>query len=120
MTNGLLGDLLPDLDEGISQLLDILWCDVAVVDATIHDVPEVLDWIQVWEEGGEENRVNALTVQELLTHSIHMKLGTVMHQQEPRAQWSSKQSDLCLKIRVPNSFQCTSIQHRRVCIALHG
>ena len=45
MTDVLLRDLLPDLDQGISQLLDSLWCDVESVDGTRHDDPEVLNWI---------------------------------------------------------------------------
>ena len=47
----LLRDLLPDLDLSISQLLDSLWCKVALVDGTRHDVPDVLDWIEVWGTG---------------------------------------------------------------------
>ena len=46
--DGVLGDLLPDLDQGISELLDSLWRYLVVADAPIHNVPEVLNWIQVW------------------------------------------------------------------------
>ena len=31
-TDGLLRDLLPDLDQGIGQLLDSLWCDITLAD----------------------------------------------------------------------------------------
>lgn len=47
MANVVLGDLLPDL-EGISELLDILWLYLAALNAPIHNVPEVLNWIEVW------------------------------------------------------------------------
>ena len=43
-----LGDLLPDLDQGISELLDSLWHYLVVADAPLHNVPEVLSLIQVW------------------------------------------------------------------------
>ena len=42
MTDALLGDLLQDLDQSISQLLDSLWCNVALLDRARHDVPDVL------------------------------------------------------------------------------
>ncbi len=45
--DGTLGDLLPDLDQGISELLDNLWCYLVAVDAPIHNIPEVSNWIQV-------------------------------------------------------------------------
>lgn len=45
MTDGILGDLLPDLDKDISQLLHSLCWDMVVEDVALHDVPEVLDWI---------------------------------------------------------------------------
>ena len=66
-TDGLLRDLLPDLDQGIGQLLDSLWCDIALADGTRHDVPEVLDWIQVWGMCRPVHSINALDIQELLT-----------------------------------------------------
>ena len=92
-TDVLLRDLLPDLDQGISQLLDSLWCDVASVDGTRHDVPEVLDWIQVWGTGRPVHSINAFVMQELLTHSSHMRLSIVMHEKEPRAHCTSIWSD---------------------------
>lgn len=45
MTDGLLGDLPPNLDWGISQLRR------ATVGASIRDIPEVPDRIQVWGNG---------------------------------------------------------------------
>ena len=48
MVDGVLGVLLPDLDQGVSELLDSLWSYLAAVDAPIRDIPEVLNWIQVW------------------------------------------------------------------------
>ena len=55
-------DLLPDLDQGISELLDSLWCYLAAVDAPIHNVPEVLSWIQVWGTRGLVNGINAFVI----------------------------------------------------------
>ena len=37
--DGVLGDLLPDLDQGISELLDSLWQYLVVSDAPIQNVP---------------------------------------------------------------------------------
>ncbi len=48
MVDGVLGDLLPDLDQDISELLDSLWFYLAASNALIHNVPEVLNWIQDW------------------------------------------------------------------------
>lgn len=48
MAEGVLGDLLPDLDQDIRELLDSLWHYLAVSDAMMRNVPEVLSWIQVW------------------------------------------------------------------------
>lgn len=39
------GQFLPDVDEGISQLLDSLW-DMAAMSAMVHDVPGVLREVQ--------------------------------------------------------------------------
>lgn len=48
MADGVLGHLLPDLDQGISELLDSLWCFLVALDALTHNLPEVLNWIHVW------------------------------------------------------------------------
>ncbi len=48
LVDGVLEDLLPDLDQDISELLDSLWCYLAALDALIHNAPEVLNWIKVW------------------------------------------------------------------------
>ena len=69
----LLLDLLPDLDESISQLLDSLWCNVALVDRMRQDVPDVLDWIKVWGTGRPVHSVDVFFMQELLTHFNHMR-----------------------------------------------
>lgn len=37
--DGTLGDLVPDLDQGISELLDNLCCYLVAVDAPIHIIP---------------------------------------------------------------------------------
>ena len=58
MTDVLLRDLLPDLDQGITQLLVSLWCDMASLDGTSHDVPEVRDWNQVWGTGRPVHSIN--------------------------------------------------------------
>lgn len=48
MADGVLDGLLSDLDQGISELLDSLWRYSAALDAPIHNVPNILNWIQVW------------------------------------------------------------------------
>ncbi|KAI4903310.1 hypothetical protein NFI96_031847 [Prochilodus magdalenae] len=40
MTDGVLGDLLPDLDQGITELLDTLKCNLVTSDGPEHKVPE--------------------------------------------------------------------------------
>lgn len=48
-TNRLPKDPPTDLDESVSQLLGSLWCNVAtLVYRRRHDVPDVLNCIQVW------------------------------------------------------------------------
>ena len=64
-TDVLLRDLLPDLDQGISQLLDSLWCNVVLVDGTKQDVPDVLSWIQVWGTGRPVHSINTFIMEEL-------------------------------------------------------
>ena len=44
---GVLGDLLSDLDQGISEFLDSLWHYFVEAEAPMHNVLEVLDWIPV-------------------------------------------------------------------------
>lgn len=39
--DGVLGELLPDLDQGISELLESLWLYLVVSDAPVHNVPLV-------------------------------------------------------------------------------
>ncbi len=42
MANGVLWDLLSDMNQGITELLDNLWCNLVALDAPIHNVQEVL------------------------------------------------------------------------------
>lgn len=51
-----------------------LWFDVAVLDAPIHHVPEVLVWIQVWGMAGPVNSIQAVIILEhsSLKHSSHL------------------------------------------------
>lgn len=44
-TDGVLGELLPDLDQGSTELLDILRSNLAASDGPKHKVPELLYWI---------------------------------------------------------------------------
>ncbi|TWW81480.1 hypothetical protein D4764_01G0012950 [Takifugu flavidus] len=60
-TNGVLGDLLPDLDQGITELLDSLRINPVAPDGPKHNVPE-----------------------ELPAYSSHMRSGIVVDQEEPR------------------------------------
>lgn len=69
-TDGLLWDLRPDMDQGVSQLLRSLWrgCHMAaVVDVAIHDVPEVTDWNQVW---GSDWHVKCMCLQDLKLYHV--------------------------------------------------
>lgn len=62
------GHLCPGLDQEISSAPPRTlsqWRGVPEVDAGIHHVPEVLNWIQ--------DCVNAFIIQELLTHSSHRR-----------------------------------------------
>lgn len=43
----------------ISELLNYLWCDLVALDALIHNVWDILNWIQVWGTWGPVNGVNA-------------------------------------------------------------
>ncbi|TWW74462.1 hypothetical protein D4764_14G0004650 [Takifugu flavidus] len=61
MTNGALGDLLPDLDQGITELVDSLRINLAAPDGHKYNVPE-----------------------ELPTYSSYMRSGIVVDQEEPR------------------------------------
>ncbi|KAL6458384.1 hypothetical protein MHYP_G00336140, partial [Metynnis hypsauchen] len=54
-----------------------LWCYVTLVDGARHDVPDVLNRIQVWGTGGPVHSFNAFILQELLTHSSHMRAPVV-------------------------------------------
>ncbi len=45
--DGVLGYFLTDLDQGITELLDSLRCNLAVSDGPKHNVPEVFYWILV-------------------------------------------------------------------------
>ncbi|TWW64310.1 hypothetical protein D4764_03G0013180 [Takifugu flavidus] len=65
-TNSVLGDLLPDLDQGITELLDNLRINLVAPDGPKHNVPE-----------------------ELPAYSSHMRSGIVMDQEEPRSHCTS-------------------------------
>lgn len=41
------GALLPDLEQGITELLDSLGCNLVVLDGSKYNVPEVFQWIYV-------------------------------------------------------------------------
>ena len=49
------------------------------MDGARHDVPDVLNWIQVWGTGGPVHSIDAFLLQELLTHSSHMRSSIVLH-----------------------------------------
>ena len=51
----------------------------AVVQGARHDGPDVLNWIQVWGTGGPVHCINAFLLQELLTHSSHLRASIVLH-----------------------------------------
>ena len=80
---------------------------------------QMLNWIQVWGTGGPVHSINAFLLQELLTHSSHMRSSIVLHKEEPRANrtsiWSHKGSEDL--ISVPNGNQATSGEHMEGCVA---
>jgi len=83
---------------------------VVLVDGSRHDVPDVLDWIQVWGTDRPVHSINAFILQELLTHFSRMRPSIVMHKKEPRAHctsiWAHNGSDDL--IPVSNGSQGTS------------
>lgn len=56
-----LRELFSDPNQGISDLLDSLWCYLAASDAPIHNIQEVLNW-QVWGTRGTVNGINAFII----------------------------------------------------------
>lgn len=66
-----LGDLLPDRDQSISQDPDSLWHKVAAVKATIF-FPEYCDWVQIYGAARTVNIIKAFLFF-LLTHSSFQK-----------------------------------------------
>ncbi len=108
MADGVLGDLLPDLDQGISELLNSLWCYLAALDALIHNLPQVLNWIQVWRTWGPVNGFNAFIVQKMPheTRYYHAPGGTHEHRTSIRCDNGSEDF-----ILVPNSNKGTVGKH---------
>ena len=85
---------------------------MALVDGKRHDVPDVLDWIQVWGTGRPVHSINAFIMQELLTFFSHMRLSIVMHQKKPRAHCISIWSPL-MAVRVQSGYHmegCAALQ----------
>ena len=101
----ILGYLLPYLNQGISELLDSLWCYLAATDALMHNVPDLLNWIQVWGTWGPVSGINAFIIQELPTHYGHIWPGVVLHQEEPMVHCTSGKSDNGSQVFHPSSKQ---------------
>lgn len=93
MVDCVLGDLLPGLDQDISELLDSQWCHLAVSNTLTHNVPDVLDCIQVWRTRVPVNGINAFVIQALPTHSGHIRPSIVLHWEESRAHYTSTRSE---------------------------
>ncbi|MEQ2258373.1 hypothetical protein XENORESO_017792 [Xenotaenia resolanae] len=64
MTDGVLGYLLPDPDQSITDLLDSLRCDLAVLEGPKHDVPEMFYWTYVRAAWRPINGINSFILQE--------------------------------------------------------
>ncbi len=75
-------------------------CGVTSV-ASIHNVPEALNWILVWGTWGPVSGISAFIIQKLSTPSGHMRLDFIMHQEEPRAHCTSVRSDNGLEDFIP-------------------
>ncbi|KAI4885480.1 hypothetical protein NFI96_027047 [Prochilodus magdalenae] len=101
-----------DLDQGITELLDSLKCNLVASDGPKHNVPVVFYWIQVRGAGGPVNGINSFILHELPAYSRHMSLGIVVHQEEPRTHCTSVGSDKGSKdfIPMPNSSQGAVVQ----------
>ena len=69
--DGVLGDLFPILDQGISGLLDRLW--------------QVHRYITSYRRSmkGPISCISVFIIQKLPTHPGHMRLGIVLHEEEP-------------------------------------
>ncbi len=104
-TDGVLGYFLTDLDQGITELLDSLRCNLAVSDEPKHNVPEVFYWILV--RRAWTHSINSFILQELPTYSRNMRQGIIVHQEEPRTHCISVGSDKGSKdfIPIPNGSQ---------------
>lgn len=78
-----------------SQLIQLTWmyvcpktsghapdetgCGVLASDALMHNVPQVLNWIEIWGTWRPVHGINACVIQELPTHSGHMRPGGLLH-----------------------------------------
>lgn len=119
VADGLLRNLIPGLDKSIHQLSMMESTKMALVDWARHVVADVLNRIQVWGTGRPIHSFNAFLLQELLTHSIHIKTSIVEPKEEPSANGYSICShkgseDLIL---VLNASQATSIEYVKGCMA---
>lgn len=79
---------------------------------------------KIWVRGmtGPDNGINAFLSQLLPTHCGQMRLGIVLHKEEPRAHYTSVRSDNCSEdfISVPNSIQRTAGYNMEVCVTFQG
>ncbi|KAI9542463.1 hypothetical protein NQZ68_019145 [Dissostichus eleginoides] len=96
-----------DLDQGITELLDSLRCNLVASDGKQYNVPEVFYWIKVRQAWGTVNGINSFILQELPAYSCQMRPGIVVQQEEPWTHCTSAGSDDGSEdfIPIPNGSQ---------------
>ncbi|MED6232561.1 hypothetical protein ATANTOWER_032388 [Ataeniobius toweri] len=119
ITDGALGYLLPDPNQGIAELLDSQRCN-SLVSNWKHDVPEMFYWIYVRGAWRPVNGINSFILRELPAYSCHMRPGMFMHQAEPRTHFTSEGTNSGSKdfIPIPNGSQAAIVYPVQVCVFL--
>ena len=107
-------DNLPDLNQGVGELLDCAGWVWKPPNVLIHGV---LDGVQVWRTCWPVICVNSPIPQKSLAHSCHVRSGIVVYQEKPRADWkiigppNNMSKDL---VSVPCTYQNTTLKHMQV------
>ncbi|MEQ2242979.1 hypothetical protein ILYODFUR_002378 [Ilyodon furcidens] len=76
MTDGVLGYLLLDPDQRLTELLDSMMCNLVASDGPKHDVLQMFYWIKVRGAWRPDNIINSFIHQELPSYFCHMILIT--------------------------------------------
>ncbi|KAI4896330.1 hypothetical protein NFI96_015778 [Prochilodus magdalenae] len=103
-----------DLNQGITELLDSLKCNLVASDGpkrprgVLLDLGQASRWASQWYQ---------FILQELPAYSRHMRPGIVVHQEEPRTHCTSVESDNGSEdfILIPNSSQGAVVKPALIC-----